>query len=143
MRSCWHTPPVTVAHTALPDLDLLDATGLKALILVQHEQLLSHRSEIEHLKLLIAKLRRLQFGRKSEKLERQIEQLELKLEELEENRPPARLQSEPPPSPSPTFLPTTQPSRRALPAHLPRQIKTHEPKPTSCPECGGRLKKLG
>ena len=40
-------------------------------------------NEIEHLKLLIAKLRRMQFGRKSEKLERQIEQLELKLEELE------------------------------------------------------------
>ena len=47
------------------------------------DQLLSHQSEIEHLKLLIAKLRRMQFGRKSEKLERQIEQLELKLEELE------------------------------------------------------------
>ena len=45
--------------------------------------MLSRESEIEHLKLLIAKLRRMQFGRKSEKLERQIEQLELKLEELE------------------------------------------------------------
>jgi transposase len=59
------------------------AAALKALILSQHEQLVSHRDEIEHLKLLIAKLRRMQFGRKSEKLERQIEQLELKLEELE------------------------------------------------------------
>jgi predicted RecB family endonuclease len=67
-------------------LDLLDAAGLKALILSQHEQLVSHRSEIEHLKLLIAKLRRMQFGRKSEKLERQIGQLELKLEELETAR---------------------------------------------------------
>ena len=35
------------------------------------------------MKLLIAKLRRMQFGRSSEKVERQIEQLELKLEELE------------------------------------------------------------
>ncbi len=52
-------------------------------MIATHEQLLSHQSEIEHLKLLIAKLRRMQFGRKSEKLERQIEQLELKLEELE------------------------------------------------------------
>jgi len=34
------------------------------------------------LKLLIAKLRRLQFGRSSEKREYQIEQLELRLEEL-------------------------------------------------------------
>ena len=74
---------MTASPTTLPDLDLLDAAGLKALILSQHDQLLSHQSEIEHLKLLIAKLRRMQFGRKSEKLERQIEQLELKLEELE------------------------------------------------------------
>lgn len=41
------------------------------------------KAEIEHLKLLIAKLRRMQFGRRSEKLDRQIEQLELRLEELE------------------------------------------------------------
>ena len=45
--------------------------------LSQQQELLSHRSEIEHLKLLIAKLRRMQFGRRSEKVERQIEQLEL------------------------------------------------------------------
>ena len=70
----------------LPNPDLLDAAGLKALILSQHDELLdtrqrllSRESEIEHLKLLIAKLRRMQFGRKSEKLDRQIEQLELKL----------------------------------------------------------------
>ena len=83
--SCWHTAPVTAAPTTLPDLDRLDASGIEGADprLSQHEQLLSHRSEIEHLKLLIAKLRRMQFGRKSEKLERQIEQLELKLEELE------------------------------------------------------------
>jgi hypothetical protein len=48
--------------------------------------LVSRDHEIEHLKLLIAKLRRMQFGRKSEKVERQIEQLELKLEDLEANR---------------------------------------------------------
>jgi transposase len=45
---------------------------------------LSERSvEIEHLKLLIAKLKKQQYGRKSEKLDRQIEQLEFKLEELQ------------------------------------------------------------
>ena len=74
----------------LPDLELLDQAALRALLrskqeelIATHDQLLSQQSEIEHLKLLIAKLRRMQFGRKSEKLERQIEQLELKLEELE------------------------------------------------------------
>ena len=86
--------------TALPDLNVLPAEALRALILAQHEQLvsaaakltttqeqlLSREREIEHLKLLLAKLQRMQFGRKSEKLARQIEQLELRLEELESNR---------------------------------------------------------
>jgi len=70
----------------LPNLDTLDSAALKALILSQHEQLISRDAEIEQLKLLIAKLRRMQFGRKSEKLERQIEQLELRLDELEASR---------------------------------------------------------
>ena len=39
--------------------------------------------EIEQLKLFIAKLKRMQFGRKSEKLDRQIDQLELKREDLQ------------------------------------------------------------
>ena len=72
--------------TTLPDLNTLDADTLRALLLATHEQLLSRDHEIEHLKLLIAKLRRMQFGRKSEKIERQIEQLELQLEDLEANR---------------------------------------------------------
>ena len=67
----------------LPDLNLLPAEALKALVRAQHEQLLWRESEIEHLKLLIAKLQRMQFGRKSEKLARQIEQLELRLEDLQ------------------------------------------------------------
>ncbi len=71
---------------ALPDLNVLPADALRALILAQHQQLLSRETEIEHLKLLIAKLQRMQFGRKSEKLQRQIEQLELRLEELQANR---------------------------------------------------------
>ena len=39
--------------------------------------------EIEKFKLQIAKLRRMQFGRSSERITRRIEQLELRLEELE------------------------------------------------------------
>jgi hypothetical protein len=54
------------------------AEALRALILAQHEQLLSREREIEHLQRLLAKLHRMQFGRKSEKLQRQIEQLELR-----------------------------------------------------------------
>ena len=79
----WHTARTMSERTTLPDLDALDFAALKALIVAQHEQLLSkdeqltsRDEEIERLKLLIAKLRRMQFGRKSEKLDRQIEQLE-------------------------------------------------------------------
>src|SRR5271168_4392442 len=74
---------MVAAPRSLPDLNELDPAALKALIISQHEQLLSRDNEIEHLKLLIAKLRRMQFGRKSEKLDRQIEQLELRLDELQ------------------------------------------------------------
>jgi transposase len=145
MPSCWHTPRVTAAPTALPDLDRLDAAGLKTLILSQHEQLLSHRSEIEHLKLLIAKLRRMQFGRKSEKLDRQIEQLELKLEELESAKTAKVSESASPSSAQSSSAPSaaSKPARQALPEHLPREVKTYAPKEEACTECGGRLRRLG
>ena len=58
------TPPT------LPDLNALDPAQLKALVLAQHENLVaqhetlvSRETEIENLKLLILKLRRMQFGR--------------------------------------------------------------------------------
>src|SRR5713226_801867 len=79
----WHTTGMSKMPFLLPDLDALDPAALKAMICLQHAELISHKSQIEHLELLIAKLRRMQFGRSSEKVERQIEQLELKLEELE------------------------------------------------------------
>ena len=73
---------MVAANHALPNLDALNHNELKALIFSQRAQLLSkdeqlqsRDTEIEHLKLLIAKLRRMQFGRTSEKLDRQIEQL--------------------------------------------------------------------
>lgn len=54
----------------------VEVAGLRA-------QLNTRAAEIKHLKLQIAKLRRMQFGRKSEKLDHQIEQLELQLEDLQ------------------------------------------------------------
>lgn len=73
------------------DLSTLDRGLLEALVIAQqkqmlakdeaiaahHEKLLSRDNEIEHLKLVIAKLRRMIFGTKSEKVTREIEQLEL------------------------------------------------------------------
>jgi transposase len=33
--------------------------------------------------------------------------------------------------------------RRPLPAHLPREVRTHAPQLEACPDCGERLRKLG
>src|SRR5208337_513482 len=137
---CWHTALVAASLAPLPNLDLLDAAGLKALILSQHDELLaaqqrlfSRESEIEHLKLLIAKLRRMQFGRKSEKLERQLEQLETA------KVSPA---SEPASKFSAQASSLVKPARQPLPEHLPREVKTYSPQEQVC-ACGGRLRPLG
>jgi transposase len=53
-----------------------DTTTLQAMVVAQ-------QAEIEHLKLIIAKLRRMQFGQSSEKIDEMVGQLELALEELE------------------------------------------------------------
>ena len=126
---------------ALPDLNGLPAEALRAMLVTTHEQLLSttdklavaqeqlqsREREIEHLQLLLAKLHRMQFGRKSEKVARQIEQLELRLEELESNR-----KEKEPTAPEAMAIPTSvipltataaKPTRRALPDHLPRETR--------------------
>jgi len=131
---------MTAARATLPDLDALNPNELKALIVSQHELIVSRDSEIEQLKLLIAKLRRMQFGRSSEKLDRQIEQLELRLEALQLNdaEKVAAL-----PEAIKSAEPVARPVRRPLPAHLPREVRTHPPKQEACPDCGGELKHLG
>jgi len=125
------------AHAALTELNTLDREALHALVLAQQEKLLSRDSEIEHLKLVIAKLRRMMFGTKSEKVTREIEQLELKLEELETRQAD---RSEATASSSPA---KNKPKRSSLPEHLPREVHTHLPQEDACRECGGELRKLG
>jgi len=131
----------------LPDLQKLDAEALRALVLQQRETLQSREDEIQRLKLLILKLQRLSFGRKSEKLGRQIEQLELQLEELQAHRSASQA-----PTTAPPEAPATQTSaaptpvksgRHPLPEHLARRTKTHEPKQKTCPDCGQEMKKVG
>src|SRR5215472_2260739 len=150
-------------RVALPDLDTLTPDALKALIVAQHEQILSKdeqllskdeqllrkeeqlsslEEEIERLKLLIAKLRRMQFGRKSEKLEREIEQLELKLDELEASRA-EQARAATSPLVASAVNRTAKRGRLRMPAHLPRETRKVVPKQGACPDCGGRLKSLG
>ncbi|HUZ93444.1 MAG TPA: IS66 family transposase [Edaphobacter sp.] len=144
------------ARASLPDLNSLTHDSLRELILAQHEKLAaqeealhskgellaSREAEIERLKLLIAKLQRMQFGRRSEKLARQIEQLELQLDELETERAEEAAAS-PAPQPSTEKASATKPARRPLPAHLPREVQEMWPKESACPDCGGELNRLG
>ena len=96
------------------------------------------KHEIQHLKLLLAKLQRMMFGQKSEKLARQIDQLQLELEELHINQGEREPASQ---APAPSARPA--PQRRPLPEHLPRDIEQHLPQEAACPDCGGAWKQLG
>lgn len=104
------------------------------------EQSLSIRTlEIEQLKLQIAKLKRMQFGRKSEKLDRQIEQLETRLEDLVAEEGVVDATAASPDAPR-----IRQKSLRLMfPEHLLREDRILEPVEQECPACGGHLKPLG
>ena len=122
---------------SLPDNPAL----LKALVSAQ-------QAEIEHLKFIIAKFRRMQFGRRSEQMDETITQLELALEELECVR--AELPSDEAAEPDeatelvePTPDAPAKPKRKPLPEHLPRDTVEHLPAECTCPDCGGALKPLG
>lgn len=91
--------------------------------------------------MLTAKLRRMTFGRSSEKLHQQIEQLELELEDAHADRGEqacAAMQTLTPELPG-----RKKPARRPLPEHLPRDIQTHTPQVQACPQCQGKLSYLG
>lgn len=119
------------AAAQLPD----DAALLKAMVSAQ-------QAEIEHLKLIIAKLRRMQFGQSSEQLDAALGQLELSLEEFETGRAERAVQ-ETPASEGETTPPAPRPGRKPLPDHLVRETIEHPPAECCCPDCGGALKTLG
>jgi len=129
---------VAATQRVLPDIDTLDLDRLRELVLEQHVQLVSYDNEIENLKLLILKLKRMQFGTSSERLARHIDQLELRLEDLEASRA-----SRPISTVFQSVVPLRKPARRPLPAELPREIETLSPKESACPDCGGALGRLG
>jgi transposase len=126
----------------LPD----DVEGLKRLVVAAMAALKSKTLEVEKLKIQLMRLRRLRFGRSSEKLDREIAQLELVLEELETNEANAA----PEPSEADAVDEPAQassvgkrkPARRKLPEHLPRETIVHAA-PAACPECGGKMRLLG
>ena len=101
-----------------------DSAGLKAALLETRAKLAGAETLIEHLQLVIAKLKRQMFGPRSERTERLIDQMELELEELaaaagedETKAAPARVAVE--------GFTRRQATRRNFPAHLPRRRLVH------------------
>jgi len=105
------------------------------------------QAEIARLKFQLARLRRAEFGRSSEKLASgesdRAEQLELAIEALEED------QAERLTAVSPVIAAAIEdgaeaqkPARRSLPGHLPREDVPHSA-PCACPSCGGALRRIG
>ena len=132
------------AFSDLPD----DVGALKAALASERQarreaeaQATASQALVAHLKLLIAKLRREQYGQSAERGRKVLDQLELELEELESAATEAAVAAEPKTSEVEGFS-RRRPVRAPLPAHLPRE-RVVIPSPCACPSCGGRLVKLG
>jgi len=124
----------------LPD----DVEALRAIVLAQHAELTGQRELIARLRLQLARLRRMQFGRSSERLSREADQLELALEELEADAPAPAEPDVPQAGEGTQERPERRkPARRPLPDHLPRETVEHGADVCACPACGGALRRLG
>lgn len=123
---------------ALPD----DVDALRAIVAAQAAELAAKDSLIDTLRLQLARLRRMQFGRSSERLRAEIEQLELALEDLEAEAPGTG-DAAPVGDDGEAAKPARgKPVRRPLPDHLPREVVEHAA-PNACPACGGSMRPLG
>src|SRR5437899_1984708 len=126
---------------------LAEAHGL---ILRQREELAAAAARasgaealIAHMKLVIAKLRREQYGQSSERGRKVLDQVELQLEEVEgETSENAVTAEDKAAGVAVKSFARQRPVRAPLPAHLPRE-RVVIPAPCACPVCGGRLAKLG
>ena len=122
----------------LPD----DTAALKAALIETRAKLVGAETMIQHLQLVIAKMKREMFGPRSERSQRLIDQLELQLEELAAAAAEDATKAETARVQVQGFT-RRQATRRNFPADLPRR-RIVQPAPTSCPCCGGsKLSKIG
>lgn len=133
--------PPTTANGALPD----DIPGLRRVLAARDEMIARLMAEI-------ARLKRWQYGRKSERMSELMAQLQLALGDLSipqafpapaaeraTVRPEDSTQT---PADDPKVVPLRR-KPRAFPAHLPREIVVHAPPCCNCPECGKEMRPLG
>ncbi|MGD9715096.1 MAG: IS66 family transposase zinc-finger binding domain-containing protein, partial [Thermomicrobiales bacterium] len=121
------------------DLDNLPHdTGLLHQLVRDMAVLVSTRDgEIERLQAIIKKLQRMQFGRRSERLD--ADQLALGLEDLDADI--GRLEQSRPVVVGASV--EARPHRAPLPAHLPREDVLIDIAHDACPDCGGALHDIG
>src|SRR5215472_5127928 len=130
---------MTIARENLPD----DIAALKQIIADMARDAVVAQTEIARLQFQLARYRRAEFGRSSEKLARDIAQLELAIETVETDQA-ERLAAKPPAVAAlvEAAAEAQKPARRPLPEHLPREEVVH-PASCTCPSCGGGLRKIG
>jgi transposase len=129
-RGCAAVLHVIEASNHLPD----DKDALKAALIEARAKLSGAEAMIEHLQLVIAKMKREMFGPRSERSQRLIDQMELQLEELAAAVGEDAAKSETAGVQVQSFT-RHKATRRNFPDHLPHRRIVH-PAPTSCPCCG-------
>jgi len=137
-RGCADVADMVESADHLPE----DTVALKAALIETRAKLSGAEALIEHLQLVIAKMKRAMFGPRSERSQRLIDQLELQLEELAAaaGEDDAKAEAE---RVEVQGFTRRKATRRNFPDHLPRRRIVH-PAPTSCPCCGGtKLSKIG
>jgi len=111
----------------------------KVQLTAERDQLASQNDRLRH---LIRQLQRMQFGRRSERLD--PDQLNLALEDLEQAIAETEAAQE---KTDPVLRRARAAKRRAergsLPAHLPRVEIVIDPEDTACPCCGGAMQVIG
>jgi transposase len=128
-----------ITPEALPD----DIAALKRIIAAMAQDAINAQAEIAKLKFQLARYRRAEFGRSSEKLAHEAEQLELAIEALETDQAERLAMASPEAAAIVESAAEAQkPARRALPDHLPREEVRHRAGP-ACPSCGGGLRRIG
>jgi transposase len=111
----------------------------KARLAAECDQLAGQNDRLRH---LIRQLQRLQFGRRSEKLD--PDQLNLALEDVEQAIAETEAEQEKAdPALRRARTETRRAGRASLPEHLPRVEVVIAPEDTACPCCGGAMQVIG
>jgi transposase len=124
-----------------PDQLPHEPEALKQIIAAMAQDAIAAQAEIAKLRFQLARYRRAEFGRSTEKLTREAEQLELAIEALESDQA-ERIVTDFPIIAAAIETAGQKPARRPLPEHLRREDMFH-PAPCTCPTCGGALRRIG